>query len=104
MRDPQGCGVTQRQQRVLDALRVLTDRLGRPPTRREMGAYLGMTINGLHSHLKVLSRKGMIEWDRRISRGVRLSAPRGIPVVGRVTPSGRVIQHGGAADGQGQPE
>lgn len=67
---------------------------GRPPTRQELGDRLGVRAQTADYHLRALSRKGLLELDRR-SRGIELTEPpswldptdaeaQTVPVVGRV--------------------
>ena len=57
-------------------LRFIQDEIldrGRPPTNREIGAALGITSTGnVEYHLAYLEKKGYIEREERVSRGIRL--------------------------------
>ncbi len=65
--------VTERQQDVLDAIRVLSAG-GQPPTLEEIGAHLGMRSTwAVRRHLDILARKGFVHPRRhRIPRDIRL--------------------------------
>lgn len=53
--------ITDRQRRVLDAVTALSQRLGYPPTLRELGTELGIrSTNGVADHLRALERKGFV--------------------------------------------
>jgi len=77
--------LTQRQSQVLELVRRYIDETGYPPTRADIARELGFrSANAAEEHLRALARKGMIEMTAGASRGIRLSAESGIPVVGRV--------------------
>ncbi|HEX7600312.1 MAG TPA: transcriptional repressor LexA [Polyangiaceae bacterium] len=65
-------GLTQRQQMVLDFIKVsITDR-GYPPTLREIGARMGIrSTNGVNDHLRALERKGYLTREDMKSRALR---------------------------------
>lgn len=76
---------TTRQQRVLTTIASLTRKNKLPPTIREIGTALKMTINGVTGHLKALRRKGLIEQPkgRQKSRGIVLANQSVCPCCGR---------------------
>jgi repressor LexA len=77
--------LTQRQQQVLDIIRVHIDATGYPPTRADIARELGFkSANAAEEHLKALARKGAIEIIAGASRGIRLPDNPGIPIIGRV--------------------
>ena len=83
--------LTLRQRRVLEYLRDHVASQGRPPTMREASARFGWSSNGaIRCHLVALERKGLIQWNRRDARGIRVigdSAGKRIarlPIVGAV--------------------
>lgn len=77
--------LTQRQQQVLDIIRVHIDETGYPPTRADIARELGFkSANAAEEHLKALARKGAIEIIAGASRGIRLPDSHGIPIIGRV--------------------
>jgi repressor LexA len=107
--------LTQRQEMVLDYIRVsITDR-GYPPTLREIGNHMGIrSTNGVNDHLRALERKGYLlreDMKSRALRPVKTDANRGdtikvdpedeipannnnmvaIPIVGRVA-AGRLAE------------
>ncbi len=64
---------TKRQQRVLDAIKALVTERGYAPTIRELGDRLGMTsTNAVADHLKLLKKKGCVEWERNQARTLRI--------------------------------
>ena len=77
--------LTQRQQQVLDLIRQYIDDTGYPPTRANIAEHLGFkSANAAEEHLKALARKGAIEMIAGTSRGIRLPASSGLPIIGRV--------------------
>lgn len=77
--------LTQRQQQVLELIQELMAESGLPPTRTEIACRLGFKSgNAAEDHLRALARKGMIKLLPGAARGIRLTDPPGLPVVGRV--------------------
>ncbi len=77
--------LTTRQLQVLECIRVFIQRTGMPPTRAEIAKQLGFrSANAAEEHLRALARKGAIELRAGTSRGIRLLAPAGVPVIGEV--------------------
>ena len=84
--------LTLRQQRVLEVIRRHIDDSGYPPTRADIARELGYkSVNSAEEHIKVLARKGVIEVSAGASRGIRLPASNGIPIVGRVAAGSPVL-------------
>ena len=82
-------GLTERQQQVLEYIREFGDRMGYPPTVREIG--LGLRLSSpstVHGHLANLERLGLIRRDPSKPRALEVvNAPRPVrplPLVGRV--------------------
>jgi repressor LexA len=95
---------TDRQQRILDAIRAFTAERGYPPSVREIGERVGLSSSStVQSHLKTLERRGLLKRDptkpralvpsdmgRAASAAVLHDAERGdkrvahLPIVGRV--------------------
>lgn len=68
--------LTDRQQEILDLIRLTVERTGFPPTRAEIARALGFrSPNAAEDHLKALARKGAIELTAGASRGIRLKDP-----------------------------
>lgn len=77
--------LTARQQNVLDVIQEVITETGVPPTRAEIAHRLGFrSANAAEDHLRALVRKGMIELLPGAARGIRITDPPGLPVVGRV--------------------
>ena len=77
--------LTERQQQILDWIRQHLENTGFPPTRAELCQAMGFrSPNAAEDHLRALARKGVIELMPGASRGIRLTEPEGLPLVGRV--------------------
>ena len=77
-------GPTARQLEVLRTVQCMTDRLGYPPTIRELCSELGITVNALlyrYGHVTVLRRKGLLMPADGLSRSMVL-ADRGRALIG----------------------
>jgi len=84
--------LTNRQQQVLDIIRQHIDQTGYPPTRADIAKELGFkSANAAEEHLKALARKGAIEIIPGASRGIRLPATQGIPIIGRVAAGNPIL-------------
>jgi len=67
-------GLGERHQRILEFLQVYQRENKYPPSIREIGEKTGITSTSVvNYYLDQLEKKGLIERDRKISRGVRLS-------------------------------
>lgn len=44
-----------------------------PPTIREIAAEIGCTPSNIHAHLTALRKKGMVEWEERKPRTLRVA-------------------------------
>ena len=85
-------GLTARQSQVLDLVRQHMRETGYPPTRAEIAKTLGFkSANAAEEHLRALARKGVIQIMAGVSRGIRLLAPGGLPLVGRVAAGAPIL-------------
>jgi repressor LexA len=76
---------TLRQQEIFDLIQQVIEETGMPPTRAEIATALGFkSANAAEEHLRALARKGMISLLPGAARGIRITDPPGLPVVGRV--------------------
>ena len=65
--------LTARQQKIYAYIRKQIER-GLPPTFRGIGAAFDIASpNGVACHLRALERKGYIERDANLARGIRLT-------------------------------
>jgi repressor LexA len=85
--------LSERQQKMVEFLQEFMRRNRRPPTIREIGEEVGISSTSVVKYnLDVLERKGFIERDRDVSRGIRLAgelAQRAndtirVPLLGRI--------------------
>lgn len=84
--------LTQRQQQILELVQEVIAATGMPPTRAEIAHRLGFrSANAAEDHLRALARKGMIELLPGAARGIRLTDPPGLPVVGRVAAGSPIL-------------
>lgn len=80
------------QRRVLEYIRETVRHQGRAPTHEEISRHFGWkSTNSARTHIRLLIKKGLLEKDGGLARGVRLpSGPptsrpvREVPVLGRV--------------------
>ena len=84
-------GLGERHQRILEFLSEYQRENRYPPSIREIGNKTGITSTSVvNYYLDQLEKKGMIERDRKISRGVRLSGLNGtadtlrVPILGPI--------------------
>jgi repressor LexA len=64
--------LTQRQEMVLDFIRISISDRGYPPTLREIGNHMGIrSTNGVNDHLRALERKGYLMREDMKSRALR---------------------------------
>ena len=77
--------LTRRQAQILDFIQDAIEGNGYPPTLAEIAGYFGFrSHNAAVDHLKALARKGALELIEGASRGIRLTAEQGLPLIGRV--------------------
>ena len=83
--------LTQIQQRILDFIRVCIQNQQRPPTLHEIAVHMGYrSDNSAYQHLHALQRKGAIRLEGR-ARGIRLLAPSGLAIIGRVAAGSPIL-------------
>jgi repressor LexA len=74
-----------RQLEVLEAIRGHLAEHRRPPSRPELAKSLGLaSTNAVFKLLAALQRKGAIEIEPGLARGIRIKGEGGLPLVGRV--------------------
>src|SRR5215213_7362714 len=84
--------LTPRQAEILRLIERYTAKAGFPPTRSDICEAMGFrSPNAAEEHLKALARKGAIEMTPGASRGIRLTEPSGVPVVGRVAAGSPIL-------------
>jgi repressor LexA len=68
-------GLSLRQQQILEMIREFTTEQGYPPSIRQIGETVGISSTSVVSYnLSILQRKGYLDRDRDVSRGLRLVA------------------------------
>jgi repressor LexA len=84
-------GLGERHQRILAFIREFQREHGHPPSIREIGEKTGISSTSVvNYYLDQLEKRGLIERDRKISRGVRLAGSNGfvdtlrIPILGPI--------------------
>ncbi|HUI99455.1 MAG TPA: transcriptional repressor LexA [Usitatibacter sp.] len=84
--------LTARQAEILEAIRGHIDAHGRPPSRTELARALGLaSTNAVFKHLATLERKGAIELDAGLARGIRVKEEGGLALVGRVAAGSPIL-------------
>ena len=69
-------GLSDRQKRILEVLERFQDQNGYPPSIREICEKAGISSTSVvNYYLDQLEEMGIIERDRRVSRGVRIMKP-----------------------------
>lgn len=64
--------LSDRQRRILEAIRAYTQEHGYPPSVREIGERVGLSSSStIHAHLKALERRGLISRDPTKPRALR---------------------------------
>jgi repressor LexA len=77
--------LTSRQLEILEAIRSHLAQHRRPPSRPELAKSLGLaSTNAVFKLLSALERKGAIEIEPGLARGIRIKEEIGLPLVGRV--------------------
>ena len=85
-------GLTARQAEILQAIRGYAAENGMPPSRPELAKLLGIaSTNGVFKHLEALARKGVLQLVPNAARGIRLTQPEGLPLVGRVAAGSPIL-------------
>jgi repressor LexA len=85
--------LSERQEKIMDFIREFIGERSFPPTIREIGKKVGISSTSVVKYnLDVLERKGFIERDGEISRGIRLAGTMAerlgeviqVPILGRI--------------------
>jgi repressor LexA len=73
---PDATGLTPRQQRILSHIKDSMERVGYPPSMREIGEAVGLTSSSSVAHqLKVLEEKGYVRRDPNRPRALEVFLP-----------------------------
>jgi len=95
-KQPEGGGLTQRQQRILEVIRASVQARGYPPSVREIGQEVGLNSPSSVAHqLKVLEAKGYLRRDSNRPRAMEVLDPEGLGLdptdSGDATPSAVMV-------------
>lgn len=95
-------GLTPRQRKVLEFIRMSVDARGYPPSLREIGEAVGLTSPSSVAHqLSALERKGYLRKDPNRPRALEIVAP---PPGGDAAAVAHSIVHGHDEEPDGRPE
>lgn len=87
--------LTARQTVVLDFIKQFAAENGTPPTFAEIAEGLGFkSVNAAVEHVKALAKKGVLELQSNVARGIRLKQEElaaGVPLVGRVAAGSPIL-------------
>jgi len=84
--------LTPRQAEILQVIREYLAENGMPPSRPELARLLGIaSTNGVFKHLDALAKKGALELVPNAARGIRLTEPPGLPLVGTVAAGSPIL-------------
>lgn len=64
--------LTEKQQIVVDAILTLGDKLGYPPTLRQIADHIGARPENVRGQLILIRKKGMVTWNDGESRTLRV--------------------------------
>lgn len=59
---------------VISAIDSLSRSAGKPPTMREVAERTGISVSTLHSYVNRMHDEGLVTWQPRSHRSVRLTA------------------------------
>src|SRR4051794_451261 len=77
--------LTHKQNAVYRFIQSYIEENHRPPSLREIGAYLGLSVGTVQDQVEAIRRKGFLEKDETKARGLRLPmAAFQVPILGRV--------------------
>lgn len=81
--------LTPKQLEILEFLKDHIHREGLSPSLREIQAHFGFnSVSSVHEHLRALEKKGMIERESGVCRGLTLASEETLAVVGTVSLEG----------------
>jgi repressor LexA len=93
LEDGTGEGLTPRQRRILEVIREWVERLGYPPSVREIGEAVGLTSTSSVAHqLRALERKGYLRRDPNRPRAVGVRPADNPPDTTEETPNGELTR------------
>ena len=85
-------GLGERHKKILAFLKEYQSREGYPPTIREIGEQTDISSTSVvNYYLDQLEKKGLIERQRKISRGVKLAGANPIGEIFKIPVAGRIV-------------
>jgi repressor LexA len=63
---------TEKQTSVLNFISDFIERVGYPPTIRDIADHFSMSAKGAYDHVLALEKKGYIKRDPKISRSIKV--------------------------------
>jgi len=77
--------LTPKQQLIYDFIHFSVEESQRCPSLREIGKHFGLSVGTVQDQVEAIRRKGFLEKENMISRGLRLATGLGeIPILGQV--------------------
>lgn len=74
--------LSERQQQIYSYIQRFTGDKGRPPTIREIGLAVGISSTSVVNYnLNILEKAGLLAREKEVSRGLRLTAQNGKPLM-----------------------
>ncbi len=74
--------LSERQQQIYAFIQRFSSDKGRPPTIREIGSNVGISSTSVVNYnLNILEKAGLVTREKEVSRGLRLTAPNGKPML-----------------------
>lgn len=77
--------LTPKQQTIFDYIRTYIDDFHVPPSLRDIGAHLGLSVGTVQDQVEAIRRKGFLEKEKTLARSLRVAMGIGqVPILGRV--------------------
>lgn len=104
--------LTDKQQLILNFIKVAINESGFPPTVREIGDKFGITVKGAYDHMKAIEKKGFIKTEHNKSRAIVItddeseirSSAISIPLLGRIAAGSPILAQENIEDYLSFPE
>ncbi len=77
--------LTPKQNRIYQYIQEFIEAHLRPPSLREIGRHVGVSVGTIQDQVEAIRRKGFLEKEKMVARGLRLAmGAQQIPILGRV--------------------
>jgi len=77
--------LTPKQSRIFQFIQEFIEERHMPPSLREIGKHLGLSVGTIQDQVEAIRRKGFLQKDGALARGLRLAAGlQQVPILGRV--------------------